>query len=158
MEAQLSDFVGGLRTYQVLIALLVFPSIPLAIWFAVLYHYHVNSIDIAGFYSIAMVIVGITFVINSLDSLIRLYSDNLSVTVDRFGKWQYIAGNVAVLFGLTLLFKLDFLQIQWIGALVIGIYFACLAYIMTTKRQEVWSINSSPEGRTVDFAKIDTVH
>ena len=153
-----SRFVGGLRTYQVLIALLVFPSIPLAIWFAVLYHYHVNAIDIAGFYSLAMVVVGVTFVINSLDSLIRLYSDNLSVTVERFGKWKYIAGNVAALFGLTLLFKLDFLEIQWIGALVIGLYFACLAYILAAKRQEVWNIDASPEGRTADFAKIDTVH
>ena len=28
-----SRFVGGLRTWQVLAALLIFPSIPLAIWF-----------------------------------------------------------------------------------------------------------------------------
>lgn len=153
-----SRFVGGLRTYQVLLALLILPSIPLAIWFAVLYYYHVNNIDVSGFYSIAMVVVGVTFVINSLDSLIRLYSDNLDFTVDRLGKWKYILSNVAVLFSLTLLFKLDFLEIQWIGALVIGLYFACITYILAKKRQVVMSIDASPEGRTADFHKIDTTH
>ncbi|MFT5665048.1 MAG: glycine betaine transporter [Gammaproteobacteria bacterium] len=153
-----SRFVGGLRTYQVFFALLILPSIPLAIWFAVLYYYHVNSIDISGFYSIAMVVVGVTFVINSLDSLIRLYSDNLNVTVDTLGKWTYILVNVSALFGLTLLFKLDFLEIQWIGALVIGLYFACVIYIIVKKRKEVMSIDASPEGRTADFHKIETIH
>lgn len=151
-------FVGGLRTWQVLGALLVFPSIPLAIWFTVLFHYHDKGLDISGFYAIAMVVIGTTFVINSLDSLIRLYTDNLSLTVQRFGKWTYIAGNVAVLFGLTLLFKLDFLQIQWIGALVIGLYFACVAFILATMRSEVWGITSSPEDRVADFHRIDNVH
>ncbi|TQV72455.1 BCCT family transporter [Denitrobaculum tricleocarpae] len=153
-----SRFVGGLKTWQVLFALLVFPSIPLAIWFSVLYYYHLNSIDIAGLFSIAMIVVGVTFVINSLDSLTRLYSDNLSLTVARLGRMKYIAIHVALLFGLTLLFKLDFLQIQWIGAIVIGIYFACLAYIITTKRSEVMAIRTSPEGREVDFSKIGKAH
>ncbi len=153
-----SRFVGGLKTWQVFVSLLVFPSIPLAVWFSVLYYYHANAIDVTGLFGFAMVVVGVTFVINSLDSLIRLYTDNLSLTVDRFGRWKYIAGNVAALFGLTLLFKLDFLEIQWIGALVIGIYIACVAYIVAAKRRVVWAIDSSPEGRSVDFHRIDTVH
>lgn len=65
---------------------------------------------------------------------------------------------MALLFGLTLLFKLDFLQIQWIGAIVIGLYFACLAYIVTAKRGKVMAIRTSPEGREVDFSKIDKAH
>ena len=153
-----SRFVGGLRTYQVFLALLIFPSIPLAIWFSVLYYYHVNSIAVEGFYGIAMVVVGVTFVINSLDSLIRLYTDNLDLTVKKLGKWRYIIGNVVAMSGLTMLFKLDFLQIQWIGALVIGLYFSCLAYIAIKKRKDVINIVASPEGRSVDFHKIDSVH
>lgn len=153
-----SRFVGGLKTWQVLFALLVFPSIPLAIWFSVLYYYHLNSIDTAGLLSFAMIVVGVTFVINSLDSLTRLYSDNLSLTVDRLGRLKYIAIHVALLFGLTLLFKLDFLKIEWIGTIVIGLYFACLAYIVTTKREEVMAIRTSPEGRKVDFSKIEKAH
>lgn len=153
-----SRFVGGLRTWQVLAALLVFPSIPLAIWFAVLYYYHGNGLDTGGLISVAMVIVGITFVINSLDSLIRLYTDNLNLTTARLGKAGYIIGNLVALCALTLLFKLDFLQIQWVGALVIGLYFACFIYILVMKRAEVAAITGSPEDRVLDFEKIERLH
>ncbi|MEM9582585.1 MAG: BCCT family transporter [Pseudomonadota bacterium] len=153
-----SRFVGGLRTWQLLAALLVFPSIPLAIWFAVLYHYHLNALSTVGLMNVAMVIVGITFVINSLDSLIRLYTDNLNLTTQRFGKLAYITGNVAVLFGLTLLFQSQWLQIQWIGAIVILIYLACVFYIFATKRSDVMEIDGSPEENTLDFSKIEAVH
>ena len=80
-----SRFVGGLRTYQVLAAMLIIPSLPIAAWFSVLYYYSVNSIDTTGFYNLAMVIVGVTFVINSLDSLVRLYTDNLGISVAKVG-------------------------------------------------------------------------
>lgn len=152
-----SRFVGGLKAWQLLAALLVIPSIPLAIWFSVLYFYHENGIDTTGAVNLAMIIVGVTFVINSLDSLIRLYSDNLNITVQRFGKAPYVVGNVAVLFGLTLAFQTQWLQIQWIGAVVVGIYFACLAYILLMKRAQVAAITASPEDRVLDFHRIDKV-
>ena len=153
-----SRFVGGLKTWQVLGALLVFPSIPLAVWFAVLYSFHEQGIDTTGFLSISMVIVGITFVINSLDSLVRLYTDNLSLTPTRLGRVQYIVGNVVVLCLLTLLFQLEFLQIQWVGALVIGLYFSCFAYILLVKRAEVAVIDSSPADRVLDFKAAEATH
>ncbi|MCB1622855.1 MAG: hypothetical protein KDI44_19225, partial [Thiothrix sp.] len=121
-------------------------------------YYHSNSLPTDGLISLSMVFVGITFVINSLDSLIRLYTDNLNLTTDRLGKWQYILGNLFALFGLTLLFKLDFLQIQWVGAVVIGLYFACFAYILIKKRQEVAAITGAPAERVLDFAAIDKAH
>ncbi|WP_209507013.1 MULTISPECIES: BCCT family transporter [unclassified Ruegeria] len=153
-----SRFVGGLTTWQLLAALLIFPSIPLGIWFIVLYYYHLNGISTAGITNIAMVIVGVTFVINSLDSLIRLYTDNLNMTAERFGKAAYVAGNVALLFVLTLLFQSQWLQIQWIGAVVVGLYLACVAYILVTKRKEVMSIDAMPEDRDLDFHKVETIH
>ncbi|NVO55858.1 BCCT family transporter [Rhodobacteraceae bacterium B1Z28] len=153
-----SRFVGGLKTWQLLAALLIFPSIPLGIWFTVLYYYHLNGISTAGITNIAMVIVGVTFVINSLDSLIRLYTDNLSLTVERFGKFKYVVGNVVLLFVLTLLFQSQWLQIQWIGAVVVGLYLACVVYILIAKRKEVMSIDSMPEDRNLDFHKVETVH
>lgn len=149
-----SRFVGGLKTWQLLGALLVFPSIPLAVWFSVLYYYSVNEIPTAGLINLAMIIVGVTFVINSLDSLIRLYSDNLSITVKRFGKGPYVMGNVAVLFGLTMLFQSQWLQIQWIGAAVIGLYFACIIYIAATKGRDVLGIKQSPEENVLDFNRL----
>lgn len=148
-------FVGGLRTYQVLAAMLVFPSIPIAIWFAVLYYYSANGIETTGFYNLAMAIVGITFVINSLDSLIRLYTDNLNVGVARVGKVKYFLANVIALSSLTLLFKLDFLQIQWVGAVVIGLFFSCFGYILLTKFKVVSEIEHSPKENKIDFTKIE---
>lgn len=66
-----SRFMGGLKTYQVLGAMLIFPSIPIAVWFSVLYHYHEAGIDTQGSKNIAMVFVGVVFVINSLDPFIH---------------------------------------------------------------------------------------
>ncbi len=150
-----SRFVGGMKTYQVLIAMMVFPSIPIAIWFTVLYYFSANQIPTAGFYNLAMVIVGITFVINSLDSLIRLYTDNLNLTVQRLGKTQYILGNIALMCGLTLLFKLDFLQIQWVGAIAIALILGCFGYILLKHFSKVAAIERSPKENEMDFGKIE---
>ena len=129
-----SRFVGGLKTYQLLAALLIFPSIPLALWFTVLYYYHLNGIGTAGLPNWAMTIVGIVFVINSFDSLIRLYTDNLNLTTERFGTVSYVFANAIGLFVLTLLFQSQWLQIQWVGTVVIGIYLGALAYMFFYKR------------------------
>lgn len=150
-------FVSGLRTYQVLAAMVVFPSIPIAIWFTVLYYYSANGLATTGFYNLAMAIVGITFVINSLDSLIRLYTDNLNMGVARLGRVKYFLGNLLALSLLTLLFKLDFLQIQWVGAVVISLFFSCFGYILFTKFKAVAGIESSPEENKIDFTKIENV-
>ncbi|WP_409440287.1 BCCT family transporter [Psychromonas sp. GE-S-Ul-11] len=150
-----SRFVSGMKTYQVLGAMMIFPSIPIAIWFTVLYYYSANSISTAGFYNLAMVIVGITFVINSLDSLVRLYTDNLNLTVQRFGKVPYIIGNIVLLSGLTLLFKLNFLQIQWVGALAIGLILGCFGYMLLTHYRKVANIERSPKENKIDFTKIE---
>ncbi len=150
-----SRFVGGLKTYQVLIAMMVFPSLPIAVWFSVLYYYSANEIATTGFYNLAMVVVGITFVVNSLDSLIRLYTDNLNLTVKRCGKTQYIFCNIVLMCSLTLLFKLDFLQIQWVGALAIGLILACFGYILATHYNKVAAIKHSPKENKIDFRKIE---
>lgn len=153
-----SRFVGGLRTYQVLLAMLIFPSIPIGAWFAVLYHYHSAGIPTDGLVNMAMVFVGVVFVINSLDSLIRLYTDNLNITVARLGKTNYIALNVLALSLLTLLFKLNFLQIQWVGALVIALFFGCFAFIMSKRFKSVTTITTSPKENKIDFTKIENVN
>ncbi len=138
-------FVGGLRTYQVLLSMLIFPSIPIGIWFVGLYYYHLNELNISGFIKGSMVAVGVIFVVNSLDSLIRLYTDNLNLTVERLGKTRYFMGNLIVLSSLTLLFTLDFLQIQWVGAVVIGLMFSCLIFMLSKRLQLVSEIKASPE-------------
>lgn len=81
-----------------------------------------------------MVGVGIVFVLNSLDSLIRLYSDNLNLTVSRLGKLRYIILHSLLMISLTVLFSLQFIRIQWVEALVIGIGFSCLIYLLIARR------------------------
>ncbi|NHH99347.1 MULTISPECIES: choline transporter [Oceanimonas] len=148
-------FVGGLRTWQLLAAMLVFPSLAIATWFSVLYYFHLNELSTAGFFNWAMVVVGISMVINSLDSLIRLYTDNLNLSVSRLGKVRYFAGNLVALAGLTLLFRLDFLEIQWVGALVIGLFFACAGYMLLYKRADVLAIAGSPAANRIDYSKLE---
>jgi choline-glycine betaine transporter len=148
-------FVGGMRTYQVFLAMLIFPSIPIAIWFVGLYYYHLNELNISDWLNGLMVAVGVLFVVNSLDSLIRLYTDNLNLSVKSIGKIPYFVGNLFVLTCLTLLFTLDFLQIQWVGAIVIGLMFSCLLFILLTRLKLVSDIDSSPEQNILDFDALE---
>ena len=126
-------FVGGLKTWQLLLALLILPSIPLALWFSVLYAYYAGGIDISPIMNVFMIVVGIVFVINSLDSLTRLYTDNLDISVKRFGLVKYIGMNWVMLFGLVLLYQFTPLEIEWVGLIVIGIY--CVVAALTFKNQ-----------------------
>ena len=130
-------FIGGLKTWQLLLALLFVPSIPIAIWFSVLYYYFSSGIAIPDAWRIAMIVVGVIFVVNSLDSLMRLYTQNLGLTVARLGTWQYIAGNWTALFGLVLLYQFTPLEIEWVGLVVIGIYAA--VYALVFRRRAVLS-------------------
>ena len=127
-------FVGGIPAWKLLLALLVVPSIPIAIWFAVLYHYFTGGLEIGTFWRLAMVVVGVIFVVNSLDSLIRLYTQNLGTTPDRFGRLYYVAGNWASLSALVILYKFTPLKIEWIGLVVVLIYSAVYGLVFVKKQ------------------------
>lgn len=148
-------FVGGLKTWQLMLAMLVFPSAAIGTWFSVLYYYHAEGLQISNLINFAMISVGILMVINSLDSLIRLYTENLGLTARHIKKSHYFVGNFVAMCGLTLLFQLDFLRIQWVGALVIAIYFCSFVYILVKRRSEVMAIRTSPEENTLDYSKIE---
>ena len=129
-------FVNGLRTWQLLLALLIFPSIPLALWFSVLYFYSANSMEVGAFFNFAMILVGTVFVINSLDSLTRLYTQNLGLTVERLGQPRYMIFNWVLLFSLILLYQLTPLKIEWIGLIIIGLY--AVIYGLLLKKRHVF--------------------
>ena len=124
-----SRFVGNMKAITLFIHMLLWPSISLGLWFAVLYLIYINGVDTSGLINQIMVAVGIVFVLNSLDSLIRLYSDNLNLTVERYGKAKYLLLHGVLMLSLTALFGLQFIRIQWIGALVIGIGLCCVIYL-----------------------------
>jgi len=130
-----SRFVGGIPAWKLLLALLVVPSIPIAIWFAVLYYYFSNDVPVETMWRLAMVVVGVIFVINSLDSLIRLYTQNLDITPERFGRFRYIMGNWFALSALVILYKFTPLKIEWIGLIVVGIYMAVYGLVFQRRQR-----------------------
>jgi choline-glycine betaine transporter len=137
-------FVGGIKTYQLLLALLVIPSIPLAVWFSVLYYYFANAIEITLFWKLAMVTVGVIFVINSVDSLVRLYTDNMGISVEKLGRPRFILLNVGVLATLVLLFKFTPFEIQWVGLIVIALYAAAIVTMALRHRSALAAISQRP--------------
>ncbi len=147
-------FVGGFKTWQLLLAMMIVPSVLIAIWFTVLYSLFSQGSQLGSIIPILMVCVGVVFVINSLDSLIRLYTDNLSLKLHRFGYARYFFGNLLALVVLTMLFQLNFLKIEWVGALVIALLFGCFFYILVSRRARVWQIKGSPEQNRLDFEKL----
>ncbi|MEW6320890.1 MAG: BCCT family transporter [Acidobacteriota bacterium] len=125
-----SRFVGRMRTWQLAASLLVVPSIPLAAWLLVLYGYHREQIRVPAPLAAAMVVVGVVFVVNSLDSLIRLYSDNLGLTTARVGTGRYVAGHWLLMCSLVLAFQFTPLRIEWIGLAVIALYAAIYGLLL----------------------------
>ena len=136
---------------------MIIPSIRRALWFSVIFIYYKNGINTVGIYNYSMMFVGTLFVINSLDSLIRLYTDNLNLTPKRLGKSKYIILNILSLSVLTLMYNYDFLEIEWVGAIVIGLVVSCLIYIFTTKRNIVSNIKGSPAENDLNYDKINAI-
>jgi len=136
-------FVGGLKVWQLMLALLVIPSIAIALWFATLYYYFANGIPVSWVLNAAMVIVGVIFVINSLDSLIRLYTDNLALGVKQVGRGKYVLGNWLLIASLVLLYQFTLFEIEWVGLIVIGLYL--VIYILLFKGRRELAENFSIE-------------
>ena len=142
-------FVGNLRSWQLLLALVIVPSIPIAVWFSVLYYYFNNGLEIGSYGRLAMVVVGVIFVINSLDSLIRLYTQNLGITTERFSRLYYIAGNWLALSALVILYRFTPLKIEWIGLVVVGIY-AMVYFLVFLRRQQLVQSSVQSLGSSVN--------
>ena len=132
-------FVRNLATWQLLVALLVFPSIPLALWFSVIYFYYTQGVAVSGALNVFMVVVGVVFVLNSLDSLTRLYTDNLNLKVERLGGVRYVLVHWTVIFGLVLLYQFTPFEIEWVGLVVIALYLV-IGYLIFRHRKRISSI------------------
>ena len=139
-------FVGGLTVWQLLLALLILPSIPIALWFSLLFYIYNAATTLSVLPRLCMVVVGVIFVVNSLDSLIRLYSENLNLTVARLTGPGYVAAHWALIFGLILLYQFTPLKIEWIGLVVIGIY--CSIYVLAFLHRARLTTPSTPKALT----------
>ena len=127
-------FVGGLPTWQLALAMVVLPAIPLGLWFCVLFIYHQNAITIPVWLNWLMITVGIVFVINSLDSLIRLYAANLGWSRTQLGTPMYYALHFLLQLVLVGAYFFTPFEIQWVGLVVVGIYGAAYVLIMRRMR------------------------
>ena len=76
-----------------------------------------------------MICVYHLFVVNSLDSLTRLYTQNLGLTVEALGTGRYIAANWVILYALVLAFQFTPFKIEWVGLTVVGIYAAVYSLV-----------------------------
>jgi choline-glycine betaine transporter len=137
-------FVSGLRAWQLIVSLLIIPSIPIALWFSVLYGIFESGLEITGLLNGFMVFVGVIFVINSLDSLTRLYTDNLGLTVEKFGRFKYVSMHWGLLYSLILFYQFSPLEIEWIGLVVIGLY-AVIAILFFRRRAVLAEILGSAD-------------
>jgi choline-glycine betaine transporter len=122
-------FVNGMAAWKLFIAILIVPSIPIALWFSVLYAYFAGGIPVSDSITLLMIVVGVLFVINSLDSLTRLYSQNLGLTVEALGRPRYVVTHAGLLGSLVVLYQFTPLKIEWIGMIVIGLYVAIYGLI-----------------------------
>ena len=126
-------FVNGMAAWKLFIAILIVPSIPIALWFSVLYGYFAGGIPVSDSITLLMIVVGVLFVINSLDSLTRLYSQNLGLTVEALGRPRYVVTHAGLLGSLVVLYQFTPLKIEWIGMIVIGLYVAIYGLIFTRR-------------------------
>ena len=126
-------FVNGMVAWKLFIAILIVPSIPIALWFSVLYGYFAGGIPVSDSITLLMIVVGVLFVINSLDSLTRLYSQNLGLTVETLGRPRYVVTHAGLLGSLVVLYQFTPLKIEWIGMIVIGLYVAIYGLIFTRR-------------------------
>ena len=132
-----SRFVGGLRTWQLAAAMVFMPAIPLGLWFCVLFVYYKAGIVIPGWLNGFMIFVGVVFVINSLDSLIRLYAHNLNWTRFALGDRVYYPMHFTLQFLLVCAYFFTPFEIQWVGMVVAGLY--GLIYVLLLRRLGVLS-------------------
>ena len=128
-------YVGGLETWQLAGAMVVLPVIPLGAWFCVLFIYHQHSLVIPGWLNWFMIFVGVVFVVNSLDSLIRLYSANLGWSRDIVGSRVYYPLHFTLQFLLVIAFFFTPFEIQWVGLAVVAIYAITYAVMVTRTAQ-----------------------
>lgn len=129
-------YVGGLHAWKLAFAMVVLPTIPLGVWFCVLYVYYIDQIVIPVWLNWMMISVGIVFVVNSLDSLIRLYSQNLGWGRDKLPDMVYYPLHFFLQLALVGAYFYTPFQIQWVGLVVIGLYAA--VYWMMFTRLSAW--------------------
>jgi len=128
-------FVSNMPIWQLALSMVFLPAIPIGLWFSVLFIYHQNTIEIPVWLNWFMISVGIVFVINSLDSLIRLYSANLGWTRVALGDRGYYPLHFMLQLALVGAYFFTPFEIHWVGLIVVAIYTAAYGLIVMRRQQ-----------------------
>lgn len=124
----IARFVGGLKVYELFAALLILPSIPIALWFIVLYASHLNLADLPNYIKYLMAAIGVLFTLNSIDSLVRVYSHNLNLTRVKLGIKKYFVLHFVALMSLTIIYDYRVLSINLVGGAITLLWLAAMAH------------------------------
>ncbi|ETS31897.1 hypothetical protein BB987_17370 [Photorhabdus temperata] len=90
----------GMKPLKLFLLMIIAPTILLAIWFTVLYIFTLNNFVIPEMYLVLMSIVGLLFVINSFDSILRVSANLLknSISLSKYRNALFIAYVLLVVF------------------------------------------------------------
>ncbi len=122
----LARYVGQFSLVRVMVSVTIAPVIPLLIWFTVLYQVYLNQQPLPPWLAAGFIMVGLLFVVNSVDFMISLYSQSL--TTKAVSTWRYVWVNSAVLIFGYLLFKQHILLIEYIGSA--NVFLALLGFTL----------------------------
>lgn len=116
-----AKFVSNMSPIKLLLAMVLVPLIPTAIWFSVLYQQFIIEAELSPMIAGTMIVLAMLFVVNSLDFMVAHYSKALFIDRQRMGVKRFVLFNTLLLLILTALFKEQLLFIQWTAFLVIFI-------------------------------------
>lgn len=132
-----AQFVNGFRVYQLLLAILILPSVPIALWFIVLFDAFSLGIELSSYLKVTIAFIGALFVINSMDSMIKLYSVELGYIPDKLDHKCYLAIQFGLLTLITIMYDIQMLNIEIVGSIILLLWTLSLCYWLKAKRKAV---------------------
>lgn len=101
----------------------IVPMVPCLLWFSILYGVHFKALLLTAEVKLAFLLLGIAFVVNSLDFMVAQYSTTFNLDKNSLGQTRFITVNTLLLLLLTWLFQHQLLLVQYTAILVIGLIF-----------------------------------
>jgi glycine betaine transporter len=131
----------GMKPMKLFILMTIVPTIPIFLWFSVVYHFFVAHYQIPLFYSVMMFFVGVLFMINSMDSIFRESSALISLDFKKMkSKTSLFVSFLIVVIsfvGYTGLYEGEdgFMKIDYTGTLaILLIYYIFSSYLIKSYR------------------------
>jgi hypothetical protein len=86
---------------------------------------------------VTIAFIGALFVINSMDSMIKLYSVELGYIPDKLDHKCYLAIQFGLLTLITIMYDIQMLNIEIVGSIILLLWTLSLCYWLKAKRKAV---------------------